>query len=93
MMSLGQGTVLRSSLKQKIKMNISTKGGLVGAHGGLSVVLQSKHFIEAQGYTMERNKLYQHNNCTIIMKSIGNNQYQNEQNTSTCDNFYKNQIY
>ena len=49
-MSLGRRTVLRSSLKQNLNVEISTEGYLVVSHDGMSAVLRSKHFNEAQGY-------------------------------------------
>ena len=67
-MSLGKGVVLSSSVKQKIKVNSSTEGSLVRSHNGMGVFLWNKHFMEAQGYTVEHNKLYQENNSTILME-------------------------
>ena len=66
-MGQGKGVVIGSSLKQKLNMNSSTEGQLLGSHNGLSVVLWSKNFIEAQGYTMEHNKLYQDNKIAILV--------------------------
>ena len=71
MMSLGKGVDLSSSVKQKIKVNSSTEGSLVRSHNGMGVVLWNKHFMEAQGYTVEHNKLYQENNSTILMEKNG----------------------
>ena len=68
---LGQSAVLSSSLKQKLNVKSSTEGELVGARDGMSVVLWSKHFIKAQGYTVEHNKLYQDNKSTILMENNG----------------------
>ena len=58
MMILGKGEVLSSSLKQTLSVKSFIEGKLLGAHYGLSVVLQSKNFIKSQDHTMEHNKLY-----------------------------------
>ena len=70
-MSLGKGGVLSSSMKQKINVNISTEGEWVVSHNGLIFVLWSKHFIDAQGYTMVKNNFYQDKNSTILMENNG----------------------
>ena len=44
-MSLGNGSVLSSYLKQKLNVKSSTKVVLVISHDGLSVVLWSNNFI------------------------------------------------
>ena len=61
--------VLSSSLKQKLNVMSSTKGKLVVAHYGLSVVLWNKNFIEAQGYTVEQKQIYQDNKITILIEN------------------------
>ena len=33
------------------------------------ILLWGDHFIEAQGYTVDKNKLYQDNNNTILMEN------------------------
>ena len=51
-------------------MKSSTEGDLIGVHDGLGVLLWSKYFIGAQGYTMEYNKLYKDNIFFVIMHKI-----------------------
>ena len=65
-MIIGWGAVINSFL---IFLNVmrSTEGNFVGDHDGLSMILWSKYFIEAQGYTVEHKTLYQDNNRTIPM--------------------------
>ena len=66
-----KGYVISLSLKQRLNMNSSTLGELVGAHNGLNVILCSKYFIESQKYAVEHVKLYQYNNRTILMENNG----------------------
>ena len=70
-MSLGHGSVVSFSKKQKINVRSSTEGELVGADDGMSLILWSKYFIEAQGYTVETNKLFQDNKSTMVLEQNG----------------------
>lgn len=88
-MSLGGGTVLSSSLKQKLNVKIYTEGGLVGSHAGISVVLWIKHFIEAQGYTVEHKSFTSVIIVPYLWKRMGEHQAQNEQSTSRRGTFSK----
>ena len=69
--SLGKGAALSSSNKQKLNTKSSTESELVGAHDGLGLVLWCRHFIEAQGYTVDQNILYQDNKSTMLMERNG----------------------
>jgi len=71
MFSLGKGAALSSSSKQKLNTKSSTESELVGAHDGLGLILWSRHFIEAQGYTVDHNILYQDNQSTMLMQRNG----------------------
>ena len=68
MMIVVIGSVLILSLNQRLNVNISTEGGLSGAHNGLVVVLLIKYFIDIQIYMVDHNKLYIENKSTIIME-------------------------
>ena len=70
MMSQDKRAILSLSLKHKLNTKISTERELLAAHNGMSLILCSKYFIEAQGYTVEQNKVYQDNKSTILMKNI-----------------------
>ncbi len=69
--SLGKGAALSSSSKQKMNTRSSTESELVGAHDGLPLVLWCRHFIEAQGYTVDHNILYQDNQSTMLLQRNG----------------------
>jgi hypothetical protein len=61
MMSLGQGATISFSRKQKLNVRSSCEGELVGVDNAMAWILWCKYFIEAQGYTVEQNILYQDN--------------------------------
>ena len=71
MLSLGKGAALSGSTKQKLNTRSSTETELVGTHDGLPQVLWCRHFVEAQGYTIEHNILHQDNQSTILMLRNG----------------------
>jgi hypothetical protein len=65
MMTLGKGATTSVSNKQKINVGSSTKGEIVGAHDFLGKIMGAKYFIEAQGYTVDQNIVYQDNQATL----------------------------
>jgi hypothetical protein len=68
MMSLGKGAAITFFNKQKINNKSSTKLELVGADQALSSILHTQHFIEAQGYYVEKNLLFQDNQSTMRLE-------------------------
>jgi hypothetical protein len=63
----------RASLasKQKLNTRSSTEAELVGADDGATMILWTKLFMEAQGYDITRNILYQDNKSTILLETNG----------------------
>ena len=70
-MSLGKGTVQAISAKQKINTKSSTEAELVAADDTLSHLLQTKYFLEAQGYPSDQTILYQDNTSAISLERNG----------------------
>jgi hypothetical protein len=70
-MSLGRGAPMSFSWKQKLNVRSSCEGELVGIDDVLPHILWSKYFIEAQGYTVEQNIMYQDNKSTILLANNG----------------------
>ena len=68
---LGAGAVLSSSNKQKIKTKSSTESELVAVHDKSGDVLWTRHFLEAQGYTISENIIFQDNMSTLSLKKNG----------------------
>jgi hypothetical protein len=52
-MSLGKGSVIGMSKKQKINTRSSTESELVGADDAISQMIWTQYFLEGQGYNME----------------------------------------
>ena len=60
-MSLGRGTVQSVSMKQKLNTRSSTEAELVGAEDCSVPLIWTMLFMEAQGYDIKKNILYQNN--------------------------------
>ena len=67
----GRGTPLTMSRKQKLNTRSSTEAELVGADDMSVMILWTKLFMEAQGYDIEKNILYQDNKSTILLEENG----------------------
>ena len=65
MMSLGKGAAISFSNKHKINTKSSSESKLVSANQALSPILHTRYCIEAQGYFVEQNILFQDNQFTI----------------------------
>ena len=59
--SLGKGSIISFSNKQKLNTNISTETELVGADDAPPQVLWSMYFTEAQGCSIDQNITFQYN--------------------------------
>ena len=76
-MTFRKGVVQPLSKKQKLNTRSSTEAEPVGADYVTTQILWTKHFMEAQGYTIKENILHQDNKSTILLqenrrKSTGN---------------------
>ena len=70
-MTFRKGAVQSLSKKQKLNTRSSTEAKLVGADDIATQILWMKHFMEAQGYTIEDNILHQDNKSTILLQENG----------------------
>ena len=70
-MSMGKGTILSGSSKQKINTNSLTKTELVAAHDAMPRLPWTNNFLEAQGYQTSGTILNQDNQSTIHMENNG----------------------
>ena len=70
-MTFGEGAVQAGSLKQKINTRSSTKSELVSCDDGITKILWTRLFVEAQGYRITENILYQDNKSTILLVENG----------------------
>ncbi len=69
--SMGQGAIIHGCSKQKINTKSSTESEVVGASDFLPSTIWTKYFLEAQGYKVRRNILFQDNTSAIKMIKNG----------------------
>jgi hypothetical protein len=67
----GDGAVQSVSRKQKLNTRSSTESELVGADDISVMILWTKLFMEAQGYELQKNILYQDNKSAILLEING----------------------
>ena len=70
-MLIGKGAIVNISRKHKMNVGSSTESELVSIADVLGMILWCKYFVEAQGYTIESNLLYQDNKSTILLAKNG----------------------
>ena len=70
-MTMGKGAIISNSNKQKLNVGSSTKGELVAVHDQMPDVMHILYFIEAQGYKIDKNVIYQDNQSTVRLEVNG----------------------
>jgi hypothetical protein len=70
-MMMGKGAVTSISQKQGLNTQSSTKAEVIAADELVSPMLWTRQFLEAQGYTIDDNILYQDNQSAILLESNG----------------------
>ena len=70
-MTYGGGAPITMSRKQKLNTRSSTEAELVGADDMSVMILWTRLFMEAQGYEINKNILYQDNKSTILLEENG----------------------
>jgi hypothetical protein len=70
-MSLGKGAVYGTSTRQKLNTNSSTEAELVAASDIMPQLLWTRYFLEAQGYDIKENILYQDNQSAMLLEKNG----------------------
>ena len=71
MMSMGKGALVNIARKHKLNTGSSTEAELVSIADVLGMMIWCKYFMEAQGYAIENNILYQDNKSTILLAKNG----------------------
>ena len=69
--TMGKGSIQNMSRKQKMNTRSSTEAELVAADDAIGAILWTKLFLEAQGYEVKQNILYQDNKSTILLQQNG----------------------
>jgi hypothetical protein len=70
-LSLGRGVIYGTSKRQKLNTKSSTESELVGVDDVLPQILWTLYFLEAQGYKIRDNILYQDNKSSILLETNG----------------------
>ena len=70
-MIMGGEDVTSFSWKHKMNGRISTEYELIGTHYAIPQVQWTKQFMEAQGYDITENIMYQYNKSAILLDSNG----------------------
>ena len=68
---MGGGAMQSLTRKQKLNSRSSTEAELIGVDDGITQVLWTKMFMEAQGYPIEKNIIYQDNQSSILLETNG----------------------
>jgi hypothetical protein len=69
MMTLGKGAMQSIERKQKMNVQSSTEGKLVAVDIAATMILWKKLFLEAQGYNVDKNIVYQDNKSAILLET------------------------
>ena len=67
----GQGTIIVQSIKQKINTRSSTEAEIVAVDDLMNKIVWTKLFVEAQGYSVKENILFQDNKSAIQLENNG----------------------
>jgi hypothetical protein len=69
--TMGEGTITSISKKQRLNTRSSTEAELVAADDVAGPMLWTKLFLEAQGYPVRKNILFQDNQSAILLEKNG----------------------
>ena len=70
-MMMNQGALFALSSKQKLNTRSSTEAELVGVNDAMTMILWMKRLIEAQGYPVIENVIYQDNESSMKLEKYG----------------------
>lgn len=70
-MTMGEGAMQILTRKQKLNSRSSTEAELIGVDDAITQVLWTKLFMEAQGYPIDKNIIYQDNKSSILLETNG----------------------
>jgi len=70
-MSLGKGAAYSMSTRQKINTKSSTKAELVGVDDAMPNIIWTRNFLQAQGYEVQDNVVYQDNQSAMLLERNG----------------------
>jgi hypothetical protein len=71
LLTFGQGATVSSSTKHKIPSKSSCESEIIGLYNKVSDILWTRQFLEAQGYHIQTNVVYQDNMSTLSLAKNG----------------------
>jgi hypothetical protein len=92
MMSLSKGATISFSNKLKITTKSSTESKLMGTDQALSSILHNYYFIEAQGYSVKQNILFQDNQSTMPLEVNGSFSSSKQAKHVKCRYFFREKL-
>ena len=69
-LTMGRGFPIVTSTKQKLNTRSSTESEIVGVDDCMPAICWSRYFLDAQGYGVTENILYQDNKSAILTRLI-----------------------
>jgi hypothetical protein len=70
-LSMGKGSIISSSTRQKINTKSSTEAELVGVNDGMGIITWTRNFMKEQGFDVKDNIIYQDNQSAILLERNG----------------------
>jgi Reverse transcriptase (RNA-dependent DNA polymerase) len=70
-MSMGKGCAYAISRRQRLNTTSSTEAELVGVSDVMGLILWTRRFLQAQGYTVSDNVVYQDNQSAMLLQNNG----------------------
>ena len=67
----GRGLIISISKKQKLNTKSSTEAEIIGVDNVMPQMLWTRYFLEAQGYGIDKNIMYQDNMIAMLMEKNG----------------------
>ena len=67
-LTLGQGSPIVSSTKQKLNTHSLMESELVGVDDMMPTILWSRYFLKAEGYNVTDNDIFQDNQSAILLE-------------------------
>ena len=80
----GRVSVISIPKKQELNEDISTDAELIGVDGVMPHMIWTRYFLEAQGYGINENILYQDNMSAMLLEKNRKKYSTKTRNLSTC---------
>ena len=89
----GRGSIISISKEQKLNTKISMEAELIGSDNAMPQMLWTRNFLEAQGYGIDENVLYQDNMSAMLSEKNGKkSSTKNTKHINVCCYFIKDRV-